>query len=40
MEYLGHVISAEEVQANRKKIECMKNWPKLENVKQLKDLWD
>ena len=36
MEYLGHIISVEGVKADSKKVECMKNWPRPKNVKQLK----
>ncbi|XP_071909528.1 uncharacterized protein [Coffea arabica] len=36
MEYLGHIITAEGVQADPRKIEGMINWPRPGNMKQLK----
>lgn len=36
IEHLGHIISAEGVQTNLMKIETVKEWPVLINVKQLK----
>ena len=36
MEYLGHIISADRVQADLKKVECMERWPKPKNVKWLR----
>ncbi|XP_028775121.1 uncharacterized protein LOC114732011 [Neltuma alba] len=36
IEYLGHIISSEGVQADPSKIESMVNWPKPKNVKSLR----
>nr|XP_027118736.1 uncharacterized protein LOC113735978 [Coffea arabica] len=36
VEYLGHIITAEGVQADPKKIECMEQWPNPTNIKQLR----
>jgi len=36
LEYLGHIISAEGVQANPSKIESMVNWPRPKNLKSLR----
>jgi len=36
LEYLGHVITAEGVQVDQKKVESMLNWPQPKNVRELR----
>ena len=38
VEYLGHIITAKGVATDPKKIEVITNWPKPENITQLRSL--
>lgn len=40
IEYLGHIISAEDVAANPAKLEAMIRWPIPRNIKDFRVFWD
>ena len=40
IDYLGHIISSEEISVDPKKIEAIMDWPTPVNVTDVRDLWD